>query len=171
MIDRVLIDTFNIRARDFAIKWKDKLRAAPQLKHYHLMEDEAIIDTGIPIFRMFSTVLDRGLDTNRIGELFVEKGKQRLLAGFPISEVIYGLNVAQKVVIESVMTEFAPESSIRMYQSLGVLNTVSEFFLLGSMYVIKGFMEESYARMSSDEKANLEMFKKYFRDDFFFKKN
>ena len=171
MIDRVLIDTLNIRSRDFAIKWKDKLRAAPQLKHYHTMEDEDLIETGMPIFRQLSTALDRGLDNSRIEDFFIEKGRQRLHGEFPVSEVMYGLNASQKVVIEYIMTEFAPENSIRMYQSLGALTKVSEFFLLGSLYIIKGFLEETYTKMSKQDKTHLEMFRKYFKDDFFFKKN
>ena len=169
MIDRVLIDTLNIKSRDFAVKWKDKLRAAPQLKHYHAIGDDALIEAGTPIYSLLSYTLDRGLDRSRVGAFFVDKGKQRLRGRFPVSEVVYGLNVAQKVVIEYIMTEFAPENSMRMYQSLGALTTVSEFFLLGSLYIVKGFLEETYTHMSKEDLAHLEMFRKYFKDDFFFK--
>ena len=170
MIDRVLIDTLNIKSGEFAIKWKDKLRAAHQLKHYHKLEDSAIHASGIPLFKQLSVVLDRGLDNDRIGLFFMEKGKERLSGGFPVSEVVYGLNLAQKVVIEYIMTEFAPQNSIRMYQSLGALTTISEFFLLGSLYIIKGFIHETYSNMSKKDKEHLEMFRQYFRDDFFFVK-
>jgi len=171
MIDRILIDTLNIRSRDFAIKWMNKLRVLPQLKHYQTMDDEVLIEAGISIFPLLAYTLDRGLDRSHVGEFFVKLGKQRQHGGFSVSEVIYGLNEAQKVVIEYIMTEFAPENPMRMYQSLGALTTVSEFFLLGSLYIVKGFLKETYTKMNSHDKEFLEMFRKYFKDDFFFMKN
>jgi hypothetical protein len=150
---------------------KISIRNATHLKHYQELDDEAIIEAGSSIFPLLSYTLDRGLDRSRVGNYFVKLGKQRMQSGFPVSEVIYGLNMAQKVVIEFIMTEFAPENSMRMYQSLGALTTVSEFFLLGSLYVIKGFLEETYNKMSEHDKAAQKLFKKYFKDDFFFKDN
>ena len=44
MIDRVLIDSLNLKARDFAVRWKDMIRGAPHLKHYQTMDDEALIE-------------------------------------------------------------------------------------------------------------------------------
>ena len=171
MIDRVLIDTLNIRARDFTVKWVRKLRGIPEMKHYHKLSDEVLIDECKDIFPLLSHTLDRGLNRSTVGKFFVHLGKQRVRDEFPVSEVIYALNAAQKVVIEYIMTEFAPENPMRMYQSLGALTSVSEFFLLGSLYIIKGFLEETYTKMSSNDKQALEMFRKYFRDDFFFKKD
>jgi hypothetical protein len=171
MIDRALIDTFNIRARDFAIKWKNQIRKAAHLNHYQELDDEVLVGAGSCIFPLLSYTLDRGLDRSRVGDYFVKLGKQRLHGGFPISEVIYGLNLAQKVVIEYIMTEFAPENSMRMYQSLGALTKISEFFLLGSFYVTKGFLEETYTKIKTQDKNTQELFRQYFKDDFFFKDN
>jgi hypothetical protein len=67
------------------------------------------------------------------------------------------------------MTEFAPENTMRMYQSMGALTKVAEFCLLGSFYISKGFLEATYTNMSSNDKISDELLKKYFRDDFFFK--
>ena len=170
MIDRVLIDNLNLKSRDFAIKWKDLIRNAPQLKHYQTMDDEALIEADRHFYPLLARTLDRGLDRSTVGDFFVKLGKQRLHSGFPVSEVIYGLNLAQKVVIEYLMTEFAPENPMRMYQSLGALTKVAEFFLLGSFYTIKGFLEETYTGMSNHDQVSEELLKKYFKDDFFFKK-
>jgi hypothetical protein len=169
MIDRVLIDTLNLRARDFATRWKDSVRKNPQLKHYNMMEDEVLIDTGKEFYPLLARALDRGVDRSKVGEFFSMIGKHRMQAGFPISEVIYAINLSQKIVIEYLMTEFAPENPMRMYQSIGVLKRVSEFCLLGSFYLTRGFLEETYQHMSNKEKIPEDLLKKYFKDDFFFK--
>ncbi|MDR0324055.1 MAG: hypothetical protein LBI12_06390 [Treponema sp.] len=169
MIDRVLIDSLNLRARDFAVKWKEQIRSAPHLKHYQSLDDEELIEKGKCCFPLLSQILDRGLNNALIGDFFVTLGKERMKGGFPVSEVIYGLNLEQKVVIEYMMTEFAPDNPMRMYQSMGAITKISEFFLLGSFYVIKGFLEETYKSMNRHDKVSEEMLKKYFKDDFFFK--
>ncbi|MCL2479876.1 MAG: hypothetical protein FWF22_10260 [Treponema sp.] len=171
MIERVLIDTLNLRARDFAVHWKDSIRKNPQLKHFNEMDDEALIEAEVKYYPLLARTLDRGLDRSLVGDFFVTMGKERMREGFPISEVIYALNLAQKTVIEYLMTEFAPENPMRMYQSMGALTHVAEFCLLGSFYISKGFLEETYTSMSASDKVSEELLKKYFKDDFFFKKN
>jgi hypothetical protein len=169
MIDRVLIDTLNLRSRDFAIRWKDAIRKNPQIRHYNKIDDETLINADMHIFPLLARTLDRGMDRSMIGDFFVSAGKKRMKDGFPISEVIFSLNLFQKTVIEYLMTEFAPENPMRMYQSMGALTTVAEFCLLGSYYITKGFLEETYTHMNSKDKVSEELLKKYFRDEFFFK--
>ena len=171
MIDRVLIDTLNLSSRDFAIRWKDTIRKNPQLKQYNDMDDGTLIEEDMPFYPLLARTLDRGLDRSLVGDFFVKLGKNRMRGGFPISEVIFALNLDQKMVIEYLMTEFAPENPMRMYQSMGALTRVAEFCLLGSFYISKGFLEETYTHMSNNTEVSEELLKKYFKDDFFFKKD
>ena len=170
MIDRVLIDTLNLRPRDFAVRWKDTIRKNPQLKHYNEIDDGTLIEEDMPFYPLLGRTMDRGLDRSLVGDFFVKLGKSRMRDGFPISEVIFALNLDQKMVIEYLMTEFAPENPMRMYQSMGALTRVAEFCLLGSFYISKGFLEETYTSMSASNKVSEDILKQYFRDDFFFKK-
>jgi len=169
MIDRALIDTLNLKSHDFALRWKDLIRKASQLKHYNTMEDETLIEANEPIYPLLARTLDRGFDRSLIGGFFVTIGKDKMHAGYPVSEVIYGISLAQKAVIEFLMTEFAPDNPMRMYQSMGALTNVSEFFILASFYMTKGFLEETYTSMSNHDKVSEEFLRKYFKDDFFFK--
>jgi hypothetical protein len=169
MIDRLLIDTLNLRAHDFAVRWKDAIRKNPQLKYYNDMNDADLINTDMPIYPLLSRTLDRGLDRSMVGDFFVDASKKKMHAGFPMSEVIFALGLVQKTVIEYLMTEFAPENPMRMYQSMGALTRVADFCLLGSFYISKGFLEETYTTMTHDDKVSENLMRKYFKDDFFFK--
>jgi hypothetical protein len=171
MVDRVLIDTLNLNVRDFALKWKDKIRKAPQLKHYGALADAALIEADIPFYPLLARSLDRGLDRSVVGDFFVTLGKTRLRDGFPISESIYAVNLAQQVVIEYLMNDFVLDSTVRMYQAMGVVSKVAEFFLLGCFYLTKGFLEATYTQMNKNDAVSEELLKKYFKDDFFFKKD
>ncbi|MDR3123086.1 MAG: hypothetical protein LBU16_04825 [Treponema sp.] len=171
MVDQVLIDTLNLRARDFAVRWKEKIRRSPQLKNYNVSSDDHLIEVDMPFYPLLARTLDRGLDRVMVGEFFVKLGKARMADGFPISEVIYAVNLAQQVVIEYLMTDFVLDSTVRMYQAMGIVTKVSEFFLLGCFYLTKGFLEATYTQMSRNDAVSEELLKKYFRDDFFFKKD
>jgi len=169
MIDRLLIDTLNLRSRDLAVRWKNAIRKAPQLRHYNRMDDESLIESDISFYPILARALDRGIDLSRMGEFFVGEGKRRMKTGFPVSEVIFAINLFQKTVIEYLMTEFAPENPMRMYQTMGALNRVAEFCLLGSYYICKGFLEEIYTGMNTHDAVSEELLKKYFKDEFFMK--
>ena len=169
MVDRAFIDNLNLKSRDFAIRWKNLVRKAPQLKHYNALDDEALIEADIPFYPLLARTLDRGIDRSLLGSFFVNLGKARMQAGFPVSEVIYSINLVQKILIEYIMTEFAPESPVRMYQSMGIVSQISEFFLDGCFYLTKGFLEAVYTQMNVHDKVSEELLKKYFSDDFFFK--
>ena len=171
MVDHVLIDNLNLKTHNFAVKWKNMVRKAHQLKHYNTMSDEALIEANAAIYPVLSKTLARGIDRSLVGNYFVALGKNRMSDGFPISEVIYAISLCEKTVIEYVMTEFAPESPVRMYQSMGIISQISEFFLLGCFYLTKGFLEAVYTKMNVHDSVSEELLKKYFRDDFFFKKD
>ncbi|MDR1444109.1 MAG: hypothetical protein LBI94_04465 [Treponema sp.] len=169
MIDGVLIDTFNLQARQFAVRWKALIRKSPHLKQYNALDDEALIESDMAFYPLLARTLSRGLDRSVLGGFFAELGKKRMNDGFPISEIIYAVNLAQEVVIEYIMTDYAPENPVRMYQSMGVMMKVSEFFLLGCFYLTKGFLEATYTHMNSQDNVSKDLLNKYFRDDFFFK--
>ena len=169
MVDRVLIDTLSLKSRDFATRWKDKIRKSPQLKHYNSQSDETLIESDTPVFPILARTLDRGLDRSLVGGYFVTMGKERMNDGYPISEIVYAVNLTEQVVIEYLMTDFVLDSTVRMYQAMGAVTKVSEFFLLGCFYITKGFLESTYTAMNRKDAISEDLLKKYFRDDFFFK--
>ena len=169
MVDHALIDNLNLEARGFATRWKNMVRKAQQLKHYNSMDDEVLIEKLTPLFPLVAKILDRGLDRTLLGSFFVTVGKNRMQDGFPVSEVIYAINLAERVLIEYITTEYAQENPVKMYQSMGMLSQVSEFFLLGCFYLTKGYLEAVYTKMNDHDSVSEELLKKYFKDDFFFK--
>ena len=169
MVDRVLIDTLNLQARDFASRFKDRIRKSPHLKHYNDMTDQELIDTNSRFYPLLARTLDRGLDRSAIGDFFVKLGKERVKSGFPVSEVIYGVNLTQQVIMSYLMTDFILDNTVRMYQAIGAVNRISEFFFLGCFYMTKGFLEATYMEMNKHDEISEELLRKYFKDDFFFK--
>jgi hypothetical protein len=169
VIERMLIDNLKFKARGLAEFWKDLIRKNPHLKHYNELDDAALVDLNEDFYPVLAQALERGLDKNSIGAYFVRLGKDRMRMGFPVSEVLFSINLSQKVVVEYLMTECVMDNSMQMYQVVDVMTRISEFFLLGSFYMTKGFLEETYVALNSKEALSEDLLKRYFRDDFFFK--
>ncbi|MDR1127319.1 MAG: hypothetical protein LBL06_04240 [Treponema sp.] len=171
MVDRLLIDTLTTKSRDFAVRWKNKVRTAEQLKHYNALSDEQFIESHIGLYPVLARTLDRGLDRSLVGGFFVGIGKKRMKDGYPISEIIYAASLAQQAIIEYIMNEFVLDNPIKMYQAMGMVERVAQFFLLGCFYLTKGFLEATYTDMNGKDAVSETLLKKYFKDDFFFKEN
>ncbi|MDR2535905.1 MAG: hypothetical protein LBD29_07740 [Treponema sp.] len=171
MIDSSLIDSLNFNARNLGIKWKNKIRKAPHLKHYNALDDNGLIALNEGLYPLAARTLDRGLDRSVVGGFFVALGKDQMRRNFPISEIIYGISLSEQSVIEYIMTDFIHDNPVQMYTAMGVITNIAEFFILGCFYTTKGFLEETYTHMNKNEAVSEELLKKYFRDDFFFKKD
>ncbi len=165
----MLIDTLNFKSRSLAEFWKGMIRKAPQLRFYNELSDEQLVELNADFYPVLARTLERGLDKNSVGAYFVGFGKDRMRRGFPVSEVIFSMNLSQKVVVEYLMTEFVMDNSMQMYQIVDIMTRLSEFFLLGSFYLTKGYLEETYIALNNKEALSEAMLKRYFRDDFFFK--
>ncbi|MDR2807734.1 MAG: hypothetical protein LBB43_01860 [Spirochaetaceae bacterium] len=171
MVDKALINGLNFHARELAGRWKDKIRNSPQLKHYNSLDDIQLTEIDTTFYPLLARTLDRGLDRSLVGSFFVNMGKDRMRRDFPISEVIYAINLAERTVIEYVMTNFVYDNPVKMYSAIGFINNISEFFILGCFYLTKGFLEETYTHLNKENILSEELLKQYFKDDFFFKKN
>ena len=169
MVERTLIDGLNFKARLLAESWKDQIRKASQLKHYNALSDEQLIDINSEFYPNLARNLERGMDKNSVGAFFVKLGKERMKMGFPISEVLFAVNLSQKVVHDFLTAECVVDSSFELYRIVDVMTRLSEYFLLGSFYLTKGFLEETYVAMKVKDSVSEDFIKRYLRDDFFFK--
>ena len=170
MVDRTLIDTLNFKAKILSKRWRELIRQAPQLKHYNNLEDEALENLNESIFPQLGRFVENGLDRSILGDYFVKMGKNSAIKGFPLSETVYGLRLSQRLVIEYMESEFVLDNPIALYQMLSVIPKVADFFLLGCFYLNKGFQEATIEKMSSIDHISEELLTRYFKDDFFFKK-
>jgi hypothetical protein len=170
MIDRILIDTLNFKIGPLSERWKNRIRAAQELKHYNALNDETLKMLNENIFPQLARFIEHGLDRSVLGDFFVKMGKLSVEYGFPLSETVYGLRLSQHIVMEYIENEFVLDNTVALYQTLSVLTKVADFFLLGCFYLNKGFQEATIEKMSVTDNISKKILAKYFKDDFFFKK-
>jgi hypothetical protein len=171
MNDRVLIETFNFKAESIARRWMKLIRKEPQLKHYNSLSDEQLCKLNVPHYKQLSRAIERGIDRKLVGSYFVKLGKNRMRKGFPISETVLAYSLCQKVVFDYVISEFVQDNPLALYQVFNVIEKINEFSSIGCFYMIKGFLEQMYESMSSNNNIPEDLLKTYLKDDFFFKKD
>lgn len=169
MVDRAIIDLLTYGAERLAEGWKDRVRRAEQLKAYNALSDEVLVDINADLYRALDRWFGKGRDTNALGTFFVELGKKRQAGGFPVSEVLYAMILAERTLGDRILEEVSLENSIQLYQLADATRRISEFFLLGSYYLVKGYLEETYLGLNEKESVPADLLKRYFKDDFFFK--
>jgi hypothetical protein len=149
--------------------WIQKVRNSPNLKKYNALGDDDLLNLNIDMYKVLGRWIDRDIDKNLVGAYFVDLGKTRRREGYPVSEVSFSMLLAQRSVLEYLTNESLVDSSMILYQILNLTKQISDFFFLGSYYMVKGYLEDTYVALNRDQALPDEILKQYFADDFFFK--
>lgn len=169
MMFKGLMDVLLSKNEGITRIWVQKVRNSQNLKRYNSLSDAELLHVNEDLYKMLARWIDRDIDKNQVGAFFVDLGKIRRREGFPISEVSYALLLAQRSVLEYLTNESLVDSSMVLYQILNLTKQVADFFFLGSYYMQKGHLEDTYVALNRDESLTDDLLKKYFGDDFFFK--
>ena len=63
--------------------------------------------------------------------------------------------------------------ALATYQMMESFKKITEFYLHALFYIVytvRGFLEETYVRLNTNEALSEDLLKRYFSDDFFFKR-
>lgn len=150
--------------------WLKKMRASENLKAMNAVDDETIRKSGVEIMMSLARWFELESGKNEIGALFVQLGKKYFKKDIPISELAFIVNLARKSAVEFLLSETDLSDPGTMYSFVETVNRTADFFQLGTYYLVKGFLEEVYVSMNKSAEVSEGVLKKYFKDEFFFKK-
>ncbi len=156
-------------ARELGERWLSKIKAAQNLKSFNSLSDSELLSLHEEIVRKLGRWFEKEADKNEIGAFFVMVGKEYCALGISVSELTMALSQDRKAVVEYLVAEEDLEGAHRIYALMDAADQVADFFMLGSYYLTKGFLEETFLRLRRGEKMSNEVLGKYFKDDFFFK--
>jgi len=169
MLPRSLEALISGSSPEIGERWLAKLRAAPNLKTFRSISDGELLSLHEEIMRKLARWFEKEADKNEIGAFFVMLGKEYNALGISVSELTMALSQDRKAVVEYFLAEEDLEGAHRIYALMDAADQVADFFMLGSYYLTKGFLEETFMRMRKGEKMTAEVLGKYFKDEFFFK--
>ncbi len=150
-------------------RWLAKLRKAENVSALNAVLDAELLSVYGEIIRKLGRWFDKSADKNEIGAFFVMMGKEYCAQGIPLSELTFSLNLGRKSVTEHVIEGEELEGAHRIYALMEALDQVGDFFFLGSYYLTKGYLEDTFKRMQCEQSLDDETLNRYFPDDFFFK--
>ena len=150
-------------------RWLAKIHAAENLKALRNLSDGELRSLHEEIIRKLGRWFEKEAGKNEVGGFFVMVGKEYCALGIPVSELTMALSLDRKAVVEFLLASEDLEGAHRIYALMEAADQVADFFMLGSYYLTKGFLEETFLRLRRGEKMSNESLGKYFKDDFFFK--
>lgn len=150
-------------------RWLAKLRKAENAAAFAALEEAELLSVHGEIIRKLGRWFDKSADKNEIGAFFVMMGKEYCAQSIPLSELTFALNLDRKAVTEHIVEGEELEGAHRIYALMEVLDEVGDFFFLGSYYLTKGYLEDTFVRLRSEQRLDDETLNKYLPDNFFFK--
>jgi hypothetical protein len=164
-----LSDKLTLHCDNLARIWIKKVRKAENLRTYNALSDDELEKMNSRVYKTLALWFDKEIDKNAIGAFFVSIGKERRKQGFAVSEVSFALFLSQKAVQEYIANENLLDNSMALYTIMGLSSQVADFFYLGSYYMVKGYLEDTFIALHKNEAMSEDRLRKYFSDDFFFK--
>jgi hypothetical protein len=164
-----LIDELSTKKDKLAALWIDMIRKTPNIKSVSSLSDQLLASVNERLCNTLVLWFMREIDRNAIGAFFVKLGKDGQKQRVAVSELNYGLFLSQRVLLDYISNNIMVDSSVTMYSITDITNQIAEFYLLGSYYLMKGYLEDTYVALRRDEAIPDRVLKKYFNDEFFFK--
>jgi hypothetical protein len=169
MMFKGVMDVLTLNNEGVARLWIQKIRNAPNLVAVGSLDDDMLSQVFKELGRNLGLWFSKEIGKDDIGAFFVGLGKSCLAKELPVSEITYTLLLAQRSTTEYISNESAFDTSMALYQALDITRQITEFFFLGSYYMLKGYLEDAYVALRNNDAVSDEILRKYFSDDFFFK--
>jgi len=149
--------------------WLAKLRKSENVSALNEVHESELLSIFEEIVSKLGRWFDKSADKNEIGAFFVMLGKEYCAQAVPLSELTFLLNLGRKAVNEHIVQSEDLEGAHRIYALMEALDQVGDFFFLGSYYLTKGYLEDTFRRLQCDEAIDDVKLNRYFPDNFFFK--
>jgi hypothetical protein len=145
------------------------LKTTPQLLALNALPEEELLKLVNEILTMLAHWFDKAADKNSIGAFAVGMGKTLCKQSVPVSEIVYALMIMRKQVAELVEEESIFDNPGLIYATIDDVSKISDYYFLLSYYTTKGYLEETFVAMRSENALSEDTLKHFFKDDFFFK--
>ena len=150
-------------------RWIVKIRKADNLRGLGVLSDSELLGFHAEVMGKLARWFEKEAGKNEIGAFFVGIGKEYCSQGLPISELTMALVHLRKTVTDYLLEAEDLDGAHRIYALMEAVDSLSDFYMVGAYYLTKGYLEETFLRMSAGEKMSREVIGKYLNDDFFFK--
>ncbi|MEI6389086.1 MAG: hypothetical protein WCQ50_20965 [Spirochaetota bacterium] len=169
MLLRGIDSVLSHRSQEIGRRWLVQTRKAPNLTGLAIISDAEMMEFCTHLLAILGGWFRGEAGKPEIGAFFVGSGKDFCKKDVPISLLTRAFVHLRKLVTECLLEEENLEGTHRIYALMEAVDHHSDFFMLGIYYFTKGYLEETFIRISAGENLSKEVMGKYLKDDFFFK--
>lgn len=130
------------------------------MKNYKKLSKEKLIERHEALYKNLVEWINKGADNDQAEKYFMNVGATRFEEGIPLSEVNYALFITKKVFWEFLSKEknfFDGQDCNSIIQTLRV---ISNYFDLGSFYIIRGYTNQLFDKLDIAAKVSREEIQK-----------
>ena len=98
-------------------------------------------------------------------------GKARYLEGFPLSEIHFAFHLSKSVLWDELATSGILNTSLDLYQGINFLLHLQNFYDMATFYLIRGYQEALYHRMTQDPAISAEARERLFPQGSFLRRH
>jgi hypothetical protein len=132
-----------------AKEWAKGIMSNRFTKTYIKHSEKELIRRSKNVYDNLGNWLEGSIDMTEVGKIYVEIGKKRYKEGFPLCEVIYALHYIKKILWNYISSEGVLSSALEIYQIMGIMAKIHNFFDSAGFYLIRGYHEALYKKVSS----------------------
>jgi len=156
---------------DLAQRWFQKLITTEYTPTYRKLSEEEILRRGREDFAQLAHWLGENPDMKQIGSTYVQMGKARYLEGFPLSEIHFAFHLSKSVLWDELATSGILNTSLDLYQGINFLLHLQNFYDMATFYLIRGYQEALYHRMTQDPAISAEARERLFPQGSFLRRH
>jgi hypothetical protein len=134
-----LIKLIETEADDLAEELVRTLREHPHTPSFHAYTSKELYERAFNLYRNLGAWISRKSEREDLVKYYTALGIQRRQEGFPLSEVLHGLNLMRRVLWKRVDEQGLLDTAEDYMQAMELNNQVLLFFDRAILYTAKGY--------------------------------
>lgn len=138
----------------------DKQIKSEFMKNYKKLKKEKLIERHEALYKNLVEWINKGANNDQAEKYFINVGATRFEEGIPLSEVNYALFITKKVFWEFLSKEKKIFEGQDCKSIIDALRVISNYFDLGSFYIIRGYTNQLFDKLDIAAKVSREEIQK-----------
>jgi hypothetical protein len=128
-------------AEKLAERWMERVRHEEGMVDYLRIDEHELLEQIRRAYEEIGAYLDQPKNP-MLADFWRETGRRRRREGIKLTEQIRAIQLARSVLWQHVIEQGGFDSSVNLYQALNLYRQVMNFFDLGTIHAVEGWLEQ-----------------------------
>lgn len=136
--------------------WRDEVDKVDHLHTYRALDQEDLFSRGETLLRNLVWWLEAGAESHKAEKYFEEVGQKRFDEKFPLSEVIYAVYLAKRVLWGNTVWKNQIGVSIESDEVFEFSSILNDYFDLANFFITRGYFLELFKKIDENPDISIE---------------